>query len=102
MDVLAPAKRASGWMLKLAIERLALFAIALALGRRLFIQVSQICCRVGMVFSGFRKTCFGARAQPFMRSCYTFAPAFDFPISNITLRKTHHIRFTETKHDMSV
>ena len=55
-----------------------------------------------MVFSGFRKTCFGARAQPFMRSCYTFAPAFDFPISNITLRKTHHIRFTETKHDMSV
>lgn len=40
MDVLAPAKRASGWMLKLAIERLALFAIALALGRRLLIQMS--------------------------------------------------------------
>jgi hypothetical protein len=53
MDVLAPAKRASGWMLKLAIERLALFAIALALGMRLFIQASQRCCRVGMVFGGF-------------------------------------------------
>jgi hypothetical protein len=64
MDVLAPAKRASGWMLKLAIERLALFAIALVSSRRLFIQMLRRCCRVGILYSGcsvsedvFRRAC---------------------------------------------
>jgi hypothetical protein len=41
MDVLAPANRASGWMLKLAIECFTVFVIACALVWRIAIKLSH-------------------------------------------------------------
>jgi hypothetical protein len=93
MDVLAPAKRASGWMLKLAIERLALLAIALALGGRLCVKCYS--CVVAWEYStavsrsGRRVS---ARVQqPSMRSCscaLLLRQSFDFPILNIARKDT--------------